>query len=82
MADEVFNRMDSNQVMGTSLSQYAVLEGDKEPADTAPFELYLAIQVTKINSFHGNELYSNFKISNSIGIFIIETTFIGNATAT
>lgn len=31
-------------MLGTTLSQHAVLESDKEPADTRPFELYLVLQ--------------------------------------
>lgn len=31
-------------MLGTTLSQCTVLEGDKEPADTRPFELYLVLQ--------------------------------------
>lgn len=36
--------METGQVLGTTLSQCTVLEGDKEPADTRPFELYLVLQ--------------------------------------
>lgn len=36
--------METGQVLGTTLSQCTVLEGDKEPADTRPFELFLVLQ--------------------------------------
>lgn len=44
LAEEVTSRMETGQVLGTTLSQCTVLEGDKEPADTRPFELYLVLQ--------------------------------------
>lgn len=44
IAEEVSSRMETGQVLGSSLSQCTVLEGDKEPADTRPFELYLVLQ--------------------------------------
>lgn len=42
--------METSEVLVTSLSHWTVLEGDKEPADTQPFELYLAMQVEKIRT--------------------------------
>ncbi|XP_055846829.1 BAI1-associated protein 3 [Episyrphus balteatus] len=45
LAEEVLSRMETGQVPGVpSLNQYAVLEGDKEPVDIRPFELFLALQ--------------------------------------
>lgn len=44
LAEEVTSRMETGQVLGNTLSQCTVLEGDKEPADTRPFELYLVLQ--------------------------------------
>lgn len=46
IGDEVYTRMAAGQVPGVrmNLSQYAVLEGDAEPVDTKPFELFLALQ--------------------------------------
>lgn len=44
VAEEVSSRMETGQVLGTALSQCTVLEGDKEPADARPFELYLVLQ--------------------------------------
>lgn len=41
--------METGQVLGTTLTQCTVLEGDKEPPDIRPFELYLVLQVS---SFH------------------------------
>lgn len=37
--------METSEVLVTPLTHWSVLEGDKEPADTQPFELYLAMQV-------------------------------------
>lgn len=37
-------RIDTGLVMGTSLTQCTVLEGDTEPPDVSPFELYLVLQ--------------------------------------
>lgn len=37
--------METGQVLGTTLTQCTVLEGDKEPPDVRPFELYLVLQV-------------------------------------
>lgn len=47
IADEVRMRMETGQVPGASsmLSHWTVLEGDKEPVDIRPFELYLVLQV-------------------------------------
>ncbi|XP_036671560.3 BAI1-associated protein 3 [Drosophila suzukii] len=46
VGEEVYSRMAAGQVPGVrmNLSQYAVLEGDAEPVDTKPFELFLALQ--------------------------------------
>ncbi|XP_002012102.3 BAI1-associated protein 3 [Drosophila mojavensis] len=46
IGEEVYTRMAAGQVPGIriNLSQYAVLEGDAEPVDTKPFELFLALQ--------------------------------------
>ncbi|XP_055685736.1 BAI1-associated protein 3 [Lutzomyia longipalpis] len=44
LAEEVTSRMETGQIPGTSLNHWTLLEGDKEPADTRPFELYLALQ--------------------------------------
>ncbi|XP_037044605.1 BAI1-associated protein 3 isoform X2 [Bradysia coprophila] len=44
LADEVTSRMETGQVLGTTLTQCTVLEGDKEPPDIRPFELYLVLQ--------------------------------------
>ncbi|XP_023161054.2 BAI1-associated protein 3 [Drosophila hydei] len=46
VGEEVYTRMAAGQVPGIrmNLSQYAVLEGDAEPVDTKPFELFLALQ--------------------------------------
>ncbi|XP_030373043.1 BAI1-associated protein 3 [Scaptodrosophila lebanonensis] len=46
VGDEVYTRMAAGQVPGVrmSLAQYAVLEGEAEPIDTKPFELFLALQ--------------------------------------
>lgn len=46
VGEEVYTRMAAGQVPGVriNLSQYAVLEGDAEPVDTKPFELFLALQ--------------------------------------
>lgn len=40
--------METGQVLGTTLTQCTVLEGDKEPPDIRPFELYLVLQVGDI----------------------------------
>lgn len=40
--------METGQIPGASLSQFAVLEGDKEPVDIRPFEIYLALQVSNL----------------------------------
>lgn len=45
LAEEVIARMETGQVLGTTLMQCTVLEGDKEPPDVRPFELYLVLQV-------------------------------------
>lgn len=45
LAEEVTSRMETGQIPGTSLTQCTVLEGDKEPPDVRPFELYLVLQV-------------------------------------
>lgn len=38
--------METGQIPGaSSLSHWTVLEGDKEPVDIRPFELYLVLQV-------------------------------------
>lgn len=47
LADEVTSRMETGQVLGTTLTQCTVLEGDKEPPDIRPFELYLVLQVCR-----------------------------------
>lgn len=44
LGEEVINRMSSGLVLGTSLTQCTILEGDTEPPDVAPFELYLVLQ--------------------------------------
>lgn len=44
LAEEVIKRMSSGLVLGTSLTQCTVLEGDTEPPDVQPFELYLVLQ--------------------------------------
>lgn len=43
LADEVTVRIETGQIPGTPLNQFAVLEG-REPVDTRPFELYFALQ--------------------------------------
>lgn len=46
IADEVRMRLETGQIPGASmLSHWTVLEGDKEPVDIRPFELYLVLQV-------------------------------------
>lgn len=46
IAEEVRMRMETGQIPGAStLSHWTVLEGDKEPIDIRPFELYLVLQV-------------------------------------
>lgn len=46
IAEEVRMRMETGQIPGASaLSHWTVLEGDKEPVDIRPFELYLVLQV-------------------------------------
>lgn len=42
-------RMETGQIPGASLSHWTVLEGDKEPVDVRPFELYLVLQVSGWN---------------------------------
>lgn len=49
IADEVKMRMETGQIPGASLSHWTVLEGDKEPVDVRPFELYLVLQVSGWN---------------------------------
>lgn len=44
--------METGQVLGNTLSQCTVLEGDKEPADTRPFELYLVLQEFELLKNH------------------------------
>lgn len=47
IAEEVRMRMETGQIPGaSSLSHWTVLEGDKEPVDIRPFELYLVLQVS------------------------------------
>lgn len=49
IAEEVRVRMETGQIPGASslsLSHWTVLEGDKEPVDIRPFELYLVLQVS------------------------------------
>lgn len=48
--------METGQVLGTTLTQCTVLEGDKEPPDIRPFELYLVLQVSDCN---GNEAFQS-----------------------
>lgn len=44
--------METGQLLGNTLSQCTVLEGDKEPADTRPFELYLVLQEFELLKNH------------------------------
>ncbi|CAD7082875.1 unnamed protein product [Hermetia illucens] len=52
LAEEVTSRMETGQIPGASLSQFAVLEGDKEPVDIRPFEIYLALQEFSVLKQH------------------------------
>lgn len=52
LAEEVSSRMETGQVLGTTLSQCTVLEGERDPADTRPFELYLVLQEFAILKNH------------------------------
>lgn len=47
----MLNSLETNQVLGNHLTQCTVLEGDKEPPDVRPFELYLVLQVFDLNIF-------------------------------
>lgn len=44
LGGEVVSHIESDKVLSTSLNHWAVLEGDREPADTRSFELYLILQ--------------------------------------
>lgn len=81
--------METGQVLGTTLTQCTVLEGDKEPPDIRPFELYLVLQVSVLNEevkigTLTSEFYQkvNLKISLIPGIHKFKTTSVCNATTT
>uniref|UniRef100_T1GHI7 C2 domain-containing protein n=1 Tax=Megaselia scalaris TaxID=36166 RepID=T1GHI7_MEGSC len=45
VSDEVVTRMEAGQIPGLTVHpQFAAIEGDKDPADTRPFEIFLALQ--------------------------------------
>lgn len=44
IATEINSRREDGQVLVATFMPFTVLEGDKEPADTRPFELYLVLQ--------------------------------------
>lgn len=71
--------METGQVLGTTLTQCTVLEGDKEPPDIRPFELYLVLQV---GLSIGTEFYNPLNHSQFPGIHITEAKFILHATTT
>lgn len=73
--------METGQVLGTTLTQCTVLEGDKEPPDIRPFELYLVLQVSVLNEEVkiGTQIS---KISLIPGIHKFKTTFVCYATTT
>lgn len=72
LAEEVTSRMETGQMPGTSLNHWTLLEGDKEPADTRPFELYLALQVFQFPGKVSQEERKS-RIS-SIGLFFFRNS--------
>lgn len=75
--------METGQVLGTTLTQCTVLEGDKEPPDIRPFELYLVLQVSSFNDLFGNHLTglfsTNYSTPQLTGIYKFEATPVCNA---
>lgn len=44
LAEEIISRIETGQFPGTIVNHWTILEGDREPADTKPFEIYFALQ--------------------------------------